>query len=234
MSNALEVQAITVGYGGPPVVSEASIWAASGEISLLIGPNGAGKSTLAKAVVGLLKPEHGRTVMSGVDISDLPVHQRARQGLAYMPQIGNVFNEMTVLENLELSCLFSGRRPRDEVPIVVERLPELKDVLRKKAGELSGGQQRIVALARIAVLHPVAIVLDEPTAGLSPLYIGYVWTYIRGIAESGVAILVVEQNVRSALAHADEVFMMRQSRIVAHERGTAIIGNDQIAAFLLK
>lgn len=202
---ALTVESITAGYNRLPVIRNISLTAESGRITAVVGPNGAGKSTFAKVLVGILHPTTGRVQVNGEDITDLPGHLIPRHGLVYVPQNDNVFRNLTVAENLEIGGYAARRNGQLRMNEVFDVFPDLRTARDKKAGHLSGGQQNMLALARSLMVEPSVIVLDEPTAGLSPTYTSVVWAQIELIAKAGTAVLVVEQNVERALAHAHQV-----------------------------
>lgn len=199
------MRGITAGYGKSPVVRDISLSVEAGEITAVVGPNGAGKSTFAKALVGILRPMAGRIIVDGTDITGITGHLIPRHGLVYVPQNDNVFRNMTVTENLEIGGYSAKRNPQIRINEIFDIFPDLKTAREKKAGHLSGGQQNLLALARALMVEPSVIILDEPTAGLSPAYTGVVWQQIELIAKSGTGVLVVEQNVERALASAQFV-----------------------------
>jgi ABC-type branched-subunit amino acid transport system ATPase component len=199
----LEARAITAGYGGAPVISDVSVSVPGGKITAIVGPNGAGKSTLLKVLAGVLKPSSGQVVLRGSVVKNLPPEKLVRLGLAYVPQVANIFPELTVRENMEMGgyCRTGGVAQRiDELCTL---FPDLARSLRRRAGALSGGQRSMLAMARGLMLDPVVMLLDEPSAGLSPVFQGMLWEQIRTVAATGVGICVVEQNTRRTLRHAD-------------------------------
>jgi branched-chain amino acid transport system ATP-binding protein len=229
----LRAEGIVVGYGGPPIVQDAGVWVDSGRIAVILGPNGAGKSTLAKAVVGLLRIAQGHVYLDDREVTGSPPHRLVRLGIGYLPQLANIFAEMTVAENLEMGAFtYTGdiRRRMDEV---VDLFPDLRGVMRKKASQLSGGQQRMVALARALMVEPKVIILDEPTAGLSPRYAERVWEHITRVRDAGVGMLVVEQNARMAMEHADHVFVLANGRNALSGPASELAGKDEVAALLV-
>lgn len=204
----LEVEAITAGYGGAPVISEVSLRAHSGQITAIVGPNGAGKSTLLKALVSIIRATSGSVRLRGTDVTGLPTEKLVRAGISYVPQVANIFPRLTVRENLEMGgyCRRAGLRERlDEL---CDLFPDLRGALKRTAGTLSGGQRSMLAMARGLMLDPAVLVLDEPSAGLSPIFQGMLWEQIMKIASTGVGILVVEQNTRRTLKHADWAYVM--------------------------
>ncbi|MGH2927251.1 MAG: ATP-binding cassette domain-containing protein, partial [Solirubrobacteraceae bacterium] len=199
----------------------------------ILGPNGAGKSTFAKALCGVLKPMSGRVWVGETEITRLPGHMIPRHGLGYVPQNENVFKRMSVRENLEVAG-FVHRRGDDskKVDEVLAVFPDLRKAERKPAGQLSGGQQNMLAMARSLMIDPVAVILDEPTAGLSPAYTAVVWEQIMRIAAAGTAAIVVEQNVEQALEHADSVYVLIAGANHVHGPATEIAALDLGAIFL--
>jgi ABC-type branched-subunit amino acid transport system ATPase component len=204
----LTAEQITAGYTRVPIIHEVSLSAEAGTITTILGPNGAGKSTFAKALCGVLKPMSGRVWVGGSEITNMAGHQIPRHGLGYVPQNENVFKRMSVRENLEVAGFVRRTRDGGKIDEVLEVFPDLGKAEHKQAGQLSGGQQNMLAMARSLMIDPVAVILDEPTAGLSPAYTGIVWEQIQRIAASGTAAIVVEQNVDQALTHADQVYVL--------------------------
>jgi ABC-type branched-subunit amino acid transport system ATPase component len=199
----LEAHSITAGYGGAPVIEDVSVRVPAGRITAIVGPNGAGKSTLLKVLAGVLRPSSGHMTLGGSVVKNLPPEKLVRLGLAYVPQVSNIFPELTVKENLEMGgyCRTSGLGQRiDELCAL---FPDLAISLRRRAGALSGGQRSMLAMARGLMLDPSVMLLDEPSAGLSPVFQAMLWQQIRTVAATGVGICVVEQNTRRTLRHAD-------------------------------
>lgn len=205
---ALRAEGITAGYGKVPIVSGISVQVADGALAAIVGPNGAGKSTLAKALAGVIRPDAGRIFIGDEEISGLPCHLVVRHGLAYVPQNGNVFATLSVTENLEMGAFTRRAGVRERISEVLDIFPDLRTAAAKKAGLLSGGQQNLLGMARALMLDPRVVILDEPTAGLSPRYTDVVWAQIGRITQAGTAALVVEQNVDRALASASHVYVL--------------------------
>jgi len=204
----LEVDSVTAGYGGAPVISDVSLRTRAGQITAIVGPNGAGKSTLLKALVGIIAVSSGSVQLNGKDVTGVATEKLVRRGISYVPQVENVFSGLTVRENLEMGgfCRKTGLSERlDEL---CQLFPDLTGALKRKAGTLSGGQRTMLAMARGLMLDPTVLVLDEPSAGLSPIFQGMLWEQIAKIAATGVSILVVEQNTRRTLKHADWAYVM--------------------------
>lgn len=208
----LQAESITAGYGKVPVVNEVHVSAESGSVVALIGPNGAGKSTFLKAIFGLLRQATGHVQVDGQDLTGMAPHLIARAGMAYVPQVNNVFASMNVLENLEIGAYTKHTGVQQRIDEVLEIFPDLAAARTKKAGNLSGGQRNMLALARSLMLEPKVVLLDEPTAGLSPAYTTIVWTQVKRVAALGTAVVVVEQNVDLAISFADRVYVLVTGR----------------------
>jgi branched-chain amino acid transport system ATP-binding protein len=213
MTAALAVESLVAGYEpGLPIVRGASLTVAPKEIVALLGPNGAGKSTLVKAVAGLVPVSGGRVAFEGRDLAGVPAYRLVHEGLAFVPQTDNVFAKLTVFENLELAGHRLGRRQRERLDAVYAFFPNLARQRSLAAGRLSGGQRQMLAVARALIVAPRLLMLDEPSAGLSPLMISQVLAKLAEVRASGVAILMVEQNVKAALAFADRAYLLVEGR----------------------
>src|SRR2546428_161255 len=197
----LAAQSITSGYGGAPVVQDVSIAVGRGEVVAVIGPNGAGKSTLLKSLVGILRVTSGRVQLGSDDITNHPPEELARRGVGYVPQVQDIFEPLTVLENLEMGgYLLPAARVRVRIGEVCEVFPLLASMLKRRADKLSGGERKMLAIARVLVLDPTVLILDEPTANLSPkLADALLRDQVRRLAELGKAVLLVEQRARAAM-----------------------------------
>ncbi|MHB8379073.1 MAG: branched-chain amino acid ABC transporter ATP-binding protein [Acidimicrobiales bacterium] len=202
---ALLTENVSAGYGRTTIIHDISLAIDAGSITAIVGPNGAGKSTFAKTLAGVLRASMGRIAVNGVDITRMAGHLIPRNGLVYVPQNENVFPNLTVRENLEVGGFAARKNTDARMDEVFGVFSDLRTAREKKAGYLSGGQQNLLAIARALMIEPKVIVLDEPTAGLSPAYTDVVWGQIELIAQSDTAVLVVEQNVERALAHAQFV-----------------------------
>lgn len=229
----LRAEAITAGYDGPPVLDAVSITAQAGQISVVLGPNGAGKSTLAKAIVGLLPLKSGHVYLREAEVTGVGPHKLVRRGLAYLPQLMNIFDRMSVIENLEMGGFTIRGSLHKRVEALFETFPDLAKDRHKRAGTLSVGQQRMMALARLLMTDPIVAILDEPTAGLSPLYAERVWEQITRIRDLGVALLVVEQNAQMAMEHADMVFLLAGGRNVLSGVATDLVNHDEVTRILV-
>ena len=211
-SVVLEIDSVTAGYGAAPVISDVSLHTRAGRITAIVGPNGAGKSTLLKALLGLIRVSSGSVRLNGTDVTGVATEKLVRSGISYVPQVANVFSGLTVRENLEMGgyCRSSGLRER--IGELLELFPDLTTALKRKAGTLSGGQRTMLAMARGLMLDPTVLVLDEPSAGLSPIFQVMLWEQVAKIAATGVSILVVEQNTRRTLKHADWAYVLVMGR----------------------
>ena len=231
--SVVRAEGITAGYDGPPVLDDVMVAAEAGQTTVILGPNGAGKSTLAKAIVGLLRVRGGHVYLAGTEVTGQAPHKLVRRGLGYLPQLANIFDDMSVQENLEMGGYTRKGDLRARIEHVLELFPDLGIDKRKKASAMSGGQQRMLALARLLMTEPVAAILDEPTAGLSPLYAERVWEQIDRIRGTGVALLVVEQNASLAMEHADSVCLLAQGRNVLSGKASELRERAEVARILV-
>ena len=230
----LVVRNLVAGYEpGLPIVRGVSLSVAPGEIVALLGPNGAGKSTLVKAVAGLV-PAAGQVRLGDREIIGAPAHRMVHMGLAYVPQTENVFTRMTVEENLEVAgAILPSKIRQARMDGACELFPELTMHRRLLAGRLSGGQRQMLAVARALVGEPRVLVLDEPSAGLAPLLVEVVLARLREIRDRGVAVLVVEQNVRAALAVADRAYVLVEGRERLSGRAATLATDPEVARLYL-
>ena len=229
---ALVTENITAGYGRNVIISNISLTADVGTITTIIGPNGAGKSTYAKTLVGILRTQTGSIKVNDHDITKMPGPLIPRNGLVYVPQNDNVFVNLSVRENLEVGGFAAKGDTSQRMVEILDAFPDLKKATGKRAGNLSGGQQNLLAIARSLMVDPTVIVLDEPTAGLSPAYTDVVWNQIELIKNTGTAVLVVEQNVERALTHADFVHIFVAGTNHLHGTTDEIAKHDLAAIFL--
>ncbi len=230
--DVLQVDDVVAGYSRDlPIVHGASLRVAAGEILVVLGPNGAGKSTLVKAIAGVVPKFAGRVRLQGRDITATPAHRLAAAGVGYVPQTANVFTSLTVHENLLIGGYLLGRERRSRVDEAYARFPDLA-ARRSHAGhELSGGQRQMLAMARALMTAPRLLLLDEPSAGLSPLMVSEVFQRVRQIADSGIAVLMVEQNVKAGLRIGDRGLVLVGGR-VAHEGPARSLQDDPRVAEL--
>lgn len=210
--SVLVVDRLTAGYGKNPIVWDVKLEAKVGQVVGIVGPNGAGKSTLLKAIFSLIRIDSGSVKLDETDVTSVAPHQLSRAGLAYVPQVQNVFPTMTIEENLEIGGMVKRSEIKHRITEVLEIFPDLKTAKGKKGGQLSGGQRNMLGMARALMAEPKVILLDEPTAGLSPIYVDVVWQQVKRIADLGTSVIVVEQNVDRAIASSDWVYVMVAGR----------------------
>lgn len=221
-------EAMTGGYGAADILQGCTIAVEKGQIAVIVGPNGAGKSTAMKAVFGMLKLRKGRVRLGGEDITALSPQARVAKGMAFVPQTQNIFTSMTVEENLEMGAFLR----RDDIRATMEQVyalfPILRDKRRQAAGELSGGQRQQVAVGRALMTQPRVLMLDEPTAGVSPIVMDELFDRIIDIARTGISILMVEQNARQALAIADMGYVLVQGTNRFTDTGAALMADPEV------
>ena len=224
---------MTGGYGGADILHDCTIGVEQGEIAVVVGPNGAGKSTAMKAVFGMLNIREGKVLMDGEDISSLSPQARVQKGMGFVPQNNNVFTTMTVEENLEMGAFIREDEISATMAQVFELFPILKEKRSQPAGELSGGQRQQVAVGRALMTQPKVLMLDEPTAGVSPIVMDELFDRIIEIAKTGIAILMVEQNAKQALNIADKGYVLVQGRNRYTDTGEALMNDPEVRkAFL--
>ena len=224
----LRAAGVTAGYGGPPITEDISLTVLAGKITAIVGPNGAGKSTLLKALSGVLKVSRGDVYVRGKKTTNIPPEKLVRRGLGYVPQVSNVFPDLTVRENLEMGAYTRRHGVHKRIDEVCELFPNLGESLRRRAGLLSGGQRSMLAMARALMLEPAVMLLDEPSAGLSPLLQGALWEQIEKIAATGVGICVVEQNTRRTLRHAHWGYILVLGRNRLDGPAEALLHDDSV------
>ena len=220
---------MTGGYGkGPDIIHGCTIAVNHGEIAVIVGPNGAGKSTAMKAVFGMLNVREGAVRLDGEDITRLSPQDHVAKGMAFVPQTSNIFTSMTVEENLEMGAFLRA----DDISATMEQVytlfPILRDKQKQAAGELSGGQRQQVAVGRALMTQPTVLMLDEPTAGVSPIVMDELFDRIIEVARTGISILMVEQNARQALEIADKGYVLVQGRNAYTDTGEALLADPEV------
>ena len=219
---------LVAGYGGADILHGCSIDVNEGEIAVIVGPNGSGKSTAMKAIFGMLNLKSGSVKINGEDISSISVFDRVKKGMAFVPQTNNVFTSLTVEENLEMGAFLQ----KDDFSMVMEEVyslfPVLKEKRNQEAGELSGGQRQQVAVGRALMTKPKVLMLDEPTAGVSPIIMDELFDRIIEVSKRGISILMVEQNAKQALNIADKGFVLTQGNNKFTGTGLSLLNNPEV------
>ena len=221
-------EAMTGGYGPVDILHACTISVEKGQIAVIVGPNGAGKSTAMKAVFGMLNLRGGHVKLAGEDITKLTPQARVRKGMGFVPQTQNIFTTMTVEENLEMGAFIREDEIADTLAQVYDLFPILKQKRHQAAGELSGGQRQQVAVGRALMTQPKVLMLDEPTAGVSPIVMDELFDRIIEIARSGISILMVEQNARQALEIADKGYVLVQGANRFTDTGKALMADPEV------
>jgi branched-chain amino acid transport system ATP-binding protein len=221
------------GYEGADILKGASLRMESGEIVVIVGPNGAGKSTLMKAIFGLLRIRQGQILYKGEDITHAKPEQMVRRGVAYVPQERNVFPSLTVQENLEMGAFLLDEDLRPRLEMVYALFPQLRDRHRQPAGLMSGGERQMVAMGRALMMEPQLLMLDEPTAGLSPRLIDDTFDRIQEIQALGIGVLMVEQNAKQALSIAHRGYVLATGTNRYEDTGPNLLANREVAELFL-
>jgi branched-chain amino acid transport system ATP-binding protein len=233
-SPCIEFDDVTAGYKDFMILNGLSFSVRAGSITLLIGPNGAGKSTVLKTLFGLLKPRRGRVRLLGEDITGASQKALLARGIAFVPQGRNLFGQLSVYENLELGGITLGMKTAHErIPQVLEFFPRVKERLQSRASSLSGGEQKQLEIGRALLLRPKVLLIDEPSIGLSPIIVQDVFKLLRRLADDGTTVLMVEQNVKSALRHADDAIALESGRLVLHQPARDILSDPQMDRLFL-
>lgn len=235
LGSSLTAEGLTAGYGGGPIIRDISLRVVPGEIVSVVGPNGSGKSTLMKALVGLVGILDGTVHLGDRDVTRLATEEMARAGVGYVPQVDDVFPPLTVNENLEIGGYLL---PRAEVPANLDRVydvfPQLSTMRTRRAGKLSGGERKMLAMGRVLMLRPTLVILDEPTANLAPLIADAVLgEHVRRLADTGCSVLVVEQRARAVLAISDRTYVLAGGEVQMEGTPAELSANpDFVASFL--
>ena len=232
---ALQTMGLVAGYERDlPIVRGIDLTVAAGEFVAILGPNGAGKSTFVKAIAGTVPTFEGKVLLGGQDITDTLLHQRSGKGLGFVPQTENIFTGLSIAENLQLAADVLPRALRAQrVEKVYAMFPDLAGRPRLRAGQLSGGQRQMLAVARALILEPQVLILDEPSAGLSPKIVGSVFTMLKAINKAGVTILLVEQNVKAALSVAGRGVILVEGELRHEDKADALTNSPLLAELYL-
>ena len=229
----LKTEGITAGYTKVDILHEVNIRVKPGEIVSVIGPNGAGKSTLLKTIFGILNPREGNVTLKNEDITGLKPDKIARKGISYVPQVDNIFPSMTIQENLDMGAFIRDDDYSQRLDEIYDLFPILKERRKQKAGQLSGGQRQMVAMGRALMVDPQVLLLDEPSAGLSPILVSDIFEKITEINETGVSIIIVEQNAREALKMANHGYVLAMGKNVLDDKGDALLANEEVGRLYL-
>ena len=230
----IQFEDVVAGYKDFMILNKLSFTARTGSITLLMGPNGAGKSTVLKTLFGLLKPRQGRIMLNGEDVTGADPKTLLARGIAFVPQGRNLFGNLSVYENLELGGITLGMKTTHErMPEVLEFFPRVKERLHSRASALSGGEQKQLEIGRALLLRPKVLLIDEPSIGLSPLIVQDVFRLLRRLAGQGTTVLMVEQNVKSALQYSDEAIALESGRLVLHKAAADILADPNMERLFL-
>lgn len=226
----LEIKDLKVNYGMIQAIKGVSFDVNQGEIIALIGANGAGKTTILHTITGLLTPKEGSIIFEGKDITKVPAHKIVSMGMAHVPEGRRVFAELTVLQNLKMGAYTRNDKAEiaQTLQTIYERFPRLEERKNQMAGTLSGGEQQMLAMGRALMSHPKIILMDEPSMGLSPIFVNEIFDIIEQVSKSGTTVLLVEQNAKKALAIADRAYVLETGKIVLDGKAQELLNNDSI------
>jgi branched-chain amino acid transport system ATP-binding protein len=225
---------VVAGYKDFMILNNLSFTVPKGSITLLIGPNGAGKSTVLKTLFGLLTPRQGKVFLNGDDITGATQKDLLARGIAFVPQGRNLFGQLSVYENLELGGITLGMKTTHErIPEVLEFFPRVKERMNSLASSLSGGEQKQLEIGRALLLRPKVLLIDEPSIGLSPIVVQDVFKLLRRLADQGTTVLMVEQNVKSALKYSDNAIALESGRLVLYKSAAEILADPQMERLFL-
>ncbi len=223
-----EGKRMTGGYGGPDIITSCTVDVNRGEIVAILGPNGAGKSTAMKAMLGLINLKSGTVTIDGKDISNLSPQDRVKQGISFVPQTRNVFTGLSVKENLEMGAFLRKEDLEKVIKEIYQLFPILKEKQSQLVGELSGGQRQQVALGRALMIKPSVLMLDEPTAGVSPIVMDELFDHILKVKKTNVAIIMVEQNAKQALSISDRGYVLVTGENKFSGTGNELLNNPEV------
>jgi branched-chain amino acid transport system ATP-binding protein len=229
----LSVETLVAGYGAVDILNGINLSVDPGKIAVIVGPNGAGKSTAMKAIFGLAQIRSGRVLFDGADVTGVAADKLVAGGIAYVPQERNVFRTLSVRENLEMGAFLKPGDIARRIEAVLALFPPLREKLKQAAGELSGGQRQMVAMGRALMLEPKLLMLDEPTAGLSPLYMDQIFDRIVAVNRSGVGVLLVEQNAKQALSIGHVGYVLATGRNRFTDSTEKLLANREVAESFL-
>lgn len=235
MSDAvLQARGLDAGYGALQILFGIDMEVGQGEHVLVFGPNGAGKSTLIKALFGLVAPSAGTVTLAGRDVTGRAPESMVGQGMAYVPQVSNVFGSMTVLENMEIGgARLPAARRHARIEEMIALFPVLGDRRKQAAGTLSGGERQMLALARALIPEPSVLLLDEPSAGVAPKIVEEIFLLVSGLRQTGVSVLMIEQNARQALPHVDRGYVLESGQVRLSDSAPALLENTEIGQLYL-
>ncbi|NBW68300.1 MAG: ABC transporter ATP-binding protein [Betaproteobacteria bacterium] len=230
----IEFKDVVAGYKDFMILNDLSFSVPTGSITLLIGPNGAGKSTVLKTLFGLLTPKQGHIYLNGAEITGSSQKDLLAKGIAFVPQGRNLFGQLSVYENLELGGITLGMKTTHaRIPEVLEFFPRVKERMNSAAASLSGGEQKQLEIGRALLLRPKVLLIDEPSIGLSPMVVQDVFKLLRKLADQGTTVLMVEQNVKSALKYSDDAIALESGRVVLHQSATEILADPEMDRLFL-
>ncbi|AVX03024.1 ABC transporter ATP-binding protein [Maritalea myrionectae] len=229
----LEVKDVHGGYGGAPILNGVNMSIDKEDVGVIVGPNGAGKSTTLKAIFGLLEVTDGSILLEGTEVANMQADKLVPMGLGFVPQEFNVFTSMSVHENLEMGAYIRRDDFSDTIASIYDMFPPLKEKRKQNAGELSGGQRQMVAMGRALMSQPKLLLLDEPSAGLSPRYMMEIFETVVNINQAGVGILMVEQNARQALEFASKGFVLANGKNRFTGTGRELLDDPEVARSFL-
>ncbi len=226
----LEVKDLKVNYGMIQAIKGVSFHVEEGEVIALIGANGAGKTTILHTITGLIAPKEGSVLFEGTDITKIPAHKIVPMGMAHVPEGRRVFADLTVLQNLKMGAYTCKDKAKAQktLEMIYKRFPRLEERQNQLAGTLSGGEQQMLAMGRALMSQPKIILMDEPSMGLSPIYVKEIFDIIQDVSKSGTTVLLVEQNAKKALAIADRAYVLETGNIVLEGKASELLNNDEI------